>query len=45
MERTKRHLPTAALSVLLSLTLAFCMIPAPPSQSKAGRNRVLRKQG
>ncbi|MCI7505232.1 MAG: hypothetical protein MSA55_04565 [Coriobacteriaceae bacterium] len=29
MERTKRHLPAAALSVLLSLTLAFCMIPAP----------------
>ncbi|MDD6636806.1 MAG: hypothetical protein PUE62_06315 [Coriobacteriaceae bacterium] len=29
MERTKRHLPMAALSVLLSLTLAFCMIPAP----------------
>lgn len=29
MERTKRHLPAAALSVLLSLILAFCMIPAP----------------
>ena len=29
MERTKRHLPAAALSVLLSLTLAFCMIPDP----------------
>lgn len=29
MERTKSHLPVAALSILLSLILAFCMIPAP----------------
>ena len=37
MERTKRHLPTAALSVLLSLTLAFCMIPAPAFAIEGGQ--------